>query len=1707
MASPLLDLTNSEGFRKKLIVRNLTPYAKAPNRPTQPINTEYVQSDTSVQDSPDKLIDEPSFANKLFPLNQYGNEGGYEQVPDPGALLNTKSNEGEYGYQDANIVGQSLPESQKWKPLNVFSNGSQVQLDSAEFFGSLNRPLTTNSNNNQPYPTTFVSSNYTPVSILLSPDPSGSNGLLSQDSFIARLGAQTLRREFEQRIASQIRQDTLSRANVLNVSSGTDLVNILTGVVPIIEPVYTITVTANPVLAAANFALRLGGSILPVSPIPGSYFDPNIILGQPTTIQQLGNAFRESGVGRFVNRLMGGGETGSQIMFNNMGAGQRSRLFKNIDFNRYKPNFPRNFFQRVGGVLTGTVSDNSNFYVGSITSNPSQIFSPSGQVPVNQFGTEQQSPVYGPSELSQLYEGPSQSIRLGANGPTYSNGGGIEGGFTWVSPKYRGNAGKKVGIGGEITNEDEDFRPSSYVNTESVGIPLKEGSILDQTQRIIDSQPQGGKRLQHVGNAIDQVSKVFNDGYKELTKGSRVYRYEGAIGQEVGTEYCRVFAKDLPYLQYNDLQKQDGITTENRRFSYSVLDKTYNLNIVPNKQEGGQSSSNIVGTINNAVAKKYMFSLENLAWRTSSTPGFSTSDLPVCERGPNGGRVMWFPPYGLTFSENVSANWNSSEFLGRPEPIYTYKSTSRGGSLSWKIVVDHPSVLNVIVNKVLGNETNKVRIDSILESFFAGCRKYDIYELAKKYVTVNPNDLFELQQAISSKEMTREQIEFTRQTIETGYNSPNGAGAALSQGTLNNEVKTLIEKYVNLGLYFENDYPKPKGTVNYVPLYNEYISNKTKYESQPNSGATSSFFDTVVTPNFKVAEQFCVELAKILETDIKNPGSITLNIDSSCSAPATISYNKELSGRRIQSMVEFFKNNSFLTKYVNSSPAKLLVLGGTRLGEEATITSGITVGDGTTNSSQVQEGPIKEGTYNVSELKPMPRTFNCTDKDQNAVGGDTQAGSNDIFTVPAMACRRAFIKSVSTTIEAPKSDPVPNRVDVLVGNVITETIRTEEVTQEWKPRDNITKRVVRALLSECDYFETIKAETPMVYDNLKDKLKFFQPSFHSMTPEGLNSRLTFLQQCMRPGDTIPTVKQQTPNSKAELVYNNASNTSFGAPPVLVLRVGDFYNTKIIPDGLQIQYEGLDINPEGIGVQPMIANVTLSFKFVGGSGLKESVDKLQNALTFNYYANTEIYDDRADTTDTESAEALKVLDQFFLAGQIPPPIPGANSAAPNNGQDNNNTIGNIISSETNTSGFTTGIISYSSFMGKVVSETQTYFTNVVNKSKETANQYNNAVRQQWMLERNYTKGNLSDDVDSDVVLFGKPNNVENRFNEIFAQLEKNIQDGAEGFIQYVSEPSKNLPPALIRTLKENYFNFVSKKRGSFQNGISTIIQSLVNQEQTYLQTFGRLNTILFDPGTSDNGTDGLQSNNGPVTIYITSGTNEVHQTSNSPNTYLELFEDTTIIRADIAAFNQIIQNNKKFIYPGDNKQYEGILVFEVVNGKSDKVTVQQVFIPFSTSVLFDDKVENYPFRRVYMIISDDVVDDKKYETFKQQLIGNILGNQALLGNGSVDIEAIFDTYWLRIARPVFLEENNITKSFIENLEKNDLKDYLIYTPFDIKQRNLTFTTENLLDDTKKKSQENMIKGLGNTTNQNTNVLTWNDLNNNVDGAYISKAKLN
>jgi hypothetical protein len=1692
MGSPL-DYISTEGFRKKLIVRNLVPYAKSPSPATPPITFEVIQRDLTPVDSPDFLIDTTFFADKQYTLNRWGSLGGYYQAPALSNNLNTTSNQGEYGpgQQDAHIVDTGFAATQKWRPLNAYSTNNNFDAGEAVTSLEIVTPDQDRPPNGQPYPR-FNPSSYPPVSILLNPDPQGSNGLLSDDSFIARLGAKTLKKEFQDRIGRELIRQTVGRANILNVNSGTNLVNILTGRVPLIEPNYNITVPSNPLGAAANFALSLAGSSAPFSLIPGSYFDTSINPPQPTTIQQSLLANPIAAAGNFISNLLGANKTGTQIFYENTGQGQKSILFKNINYNKFKPNYDRTLIDRLGGAIVGTNTNNSNFYVGSTSSDPSRVFSPSGALPSDAFGNEQQDPVYGPSELAELYEGPSKEIRLGANGPTYSNGGGIEGGFTWVSPKYKGNAGKKVGPGGAIYDQDQDFKPSSYNSTESTERTFKEGSILDKTQRIIDSQPQGGKRLQHVGNAMDQVSKVFNDGYKEMTKGSRVLTYVGEIGQEVGTEYCRVFAKDIPYLQYNDLQKTNGITTEGRRFSYSVLDKTYNLNIAPNKQEGGQDSSNIIGTMNDAYAKKYMFSLENLAWATSNSPGLAVSDLAVCERGPNGGRVMWFPPYNLVFGEAVQANWNPTDFIGRPEPIYTYKNTSRTGSLTWDIVVDHPSILNVIVNKVLANETNKTRVDSILDSFFAGCRKYDLYELAKKYYTINPNDLFQIQQAITSKEITREQMQYAVSTITVdaqvaGENGAgNGSTGANSSSTPASGSPEYFAKYNQIGFYFGNDFPKRNTSPNYTEEYNRYTSatNKGIYASKSNGAQLTQAFDTMVTPNYVIANKMAVDIAE----QIKNSesGTVTLIVDSSCSAPQTEAYNLALSTRRIDSVIKFFAENLSTKDYVKQQ--RLIVKRGQGFGE-------------TTRSAPL----VSKNNQPPYELPFSSNpSVNCTDTNGTAVGGDTMAAT-EIFTTNAMSCRRAYISKIESTLKSPPPappNPIKQTQTVVTGNVVTTTEKVNTTETVVVQRDNISKRVLRALLSECDYFEVIKEETPMVFDNLKDKLKFFEPAFHSMTPEGLNTRLTFLQQCMRPGDTIPVVKSI--GGKDVLEYNNATNTAFGAPPVLILRVGDFFHTKVIPTSLSIAYEGLDINPEGIGVQPMIAKVTMAFNFVGGSGLKESVDKLQNALTFNYYANTEIYDDRADPTDSSYKVIDKDFLQFLATSNVPPPT--INDAQPNNGLSNESTIGTIGTNSITETG-QTGTISYQTFMDKFVAETQNYFTNVINKNKETVNQYNNALRQQWMLERNYEQGKFLLNENTDTILFGKPYNTEKRIDNIFNDLIKDVKQGDEGFIQFIDNSEKNFSNKVIRQVKENYIKILNDKKGTYQNAVTTITQSMVNVQQTYVGYIARANTITYYvPSFSETGTDGSQQKNGNVTSFITIPTTNIDTSSQGvTNTLEELSNDIVKINSGITEFNKITTtptlfvsptyggyNGVYLVFPPNYKFPEGVKIFV-------PMSKNQSYITLSPSATF----ENTTFKMVYMIVSNDVVDLKKYETFKNAMIGNIINNEGLIAGGwdGTKLTEQFDAYWDKIAKPLFVEENNITKEFIESQEKEKLQPFLKYTPFPTKKREFTYTTENAGT----KPQQTLIKGLGSTENYNTNNKTWNDeISADV---YVSKVKFN
>ena len=263
---------------------------------------------------------------------------------------------------------------------------------------------------------------------------------------------------------------------------------------------------------------------------------------------------------------------------------------------------------------------------------------------------------------------------------------------------------------------------------------------------------------------------------------------------------------------------------------------------------------------------------------------------------------------------------------------------------------------------------------------------------------------------------------------------------------------------------------------------------------------------------------------------------------------------------------------------------------------------------------------------------------------------------NDVY-----GCKANRYVTVSFVVDPnlnPETNPKPEKETVTPPVIIT-------------PKINPSR-----FYTECDYFQKLEISDPVVYDKLKSKIKYFQPAFHSTTPEGFNSRLTFLQQCMRQGPTQGAGETNNPN-----------NLAFGRPPVCILRIGDFYHTKIIIENLNFTFEPLvwDLNPEGVGVQPMICNVDMSFSFIGGSSLNGPINQLQNAVSFNYFANTEVYDPRANTIKVTDDSGKIVDGERNISGSKPNTLPASSDItgiSPNTTPESNQVAqnNNVISGE-------------------------------------------------------------------------------------------------------------------------------------------------------------------------------------------------------------------------------------------------------------------------------------------------------------------------------------------------------------------------------------------------------------------------------------------
>ena len=1577
MSGNVLSFKGSEGYRNSLISRNLEPYTITGQLSpvSNPINYSVTLSDLSPVDNNDISENLSTESSNLTVLNKFTGpakklDGGSLITIPSGSLSNTSLEGQELSL--TNAQNEYAPNDTQLDLVNEFfiDNNAVVNRfvpDSGYndlFF--VTEKILPKVNGTGEYPK-FLIGDYSLYDFGIG------NVNTSSDSYLLQLSAKFLQQSYIERVDRELAKNTIGRVNLQAFTNPFDVALLASGKQPLVYKNYTITVPDGIFDQAKYLTQKISGSLIPTSPIEGEYFQ--IPENQKLAPKQL----LDNALNNFFKPADPLGNPSKKFL-NNTGSGQKSVLFTSLGYNIFKPAYEENKTQL--GVLIDNLFNKSNsltnFYIGDESNEPTTILSPIEYTPKDAYNRQTTPLVFGPDKIGKLYEGTQvDRFKFGLAGQAYDEYPNNDGGFAWISTQTAKDAGKKVGQGGETSfGEVDNWQQiqSSFEGVESITTQFKKGSILDETQRLVESAPsKGPNRLIHVGNAINQVSKVFNDGYKEITKGSRVKKYVNKNGVEVGEEYCRVFAKDSPYFTLGDLQQtvadvnDSEINGNIRKSSYSVLDSTYNLNIAPIK---GQNSTNV----RDERVKKYMFSIENLAWR--NTPEFS--DLPNCEKGSNGGRVMWFPPYGLTFSDTSSPKFNSTSFIGRPEPIYTYQNTSRTGQLSWDIVVDHPSVLNLIVNKELENQDNKT-VNGVISSFFAGCKKYDIYELAAKFPTISQSDLNQLYQQILSD---------PNSTVENKQAAANGLAPSEVNQPINEEQ--LNVDGAGYGFFFDS--PTTTGDVssdNYSDLLDSYTLSLEDYYNANSSEIEQidNFFDGVILSNEESLWSTVEQCADILKN---NKGKITISL----SGPQFFGQNniESLNTQRLESVKLYFE---------------------------------LYADDNFQMSSEIQKGNLtfKLDSSNPDTVVPIgANEYNCVNQ---------LSTLEQQYSVNAMACRSLIISNISVEPTSPESNSD--------GSVPPPTLNESGLKPNTPPdpssqQQGISKKILRALLSECDYFDVLKKENPFIYDSIKQKIKYFSPAFHSMTPEGLNSRLVFLNQCTRPGNTIP-VK----NEKGELVINDAYNTNFGKPPVLILRVGDFYNTKIIPNNLAITYgETLDMNPQGIGLQPMIAKVTLSFDIIGGMGLKEPINRIQNALSFNYYANTEMYDDRAVATEDTSAIDIQLLQD----------IQSNNTESKNvqNETSGGNTIGNIISSQKNNDGSTSGTIEYGTFMNEVIVGVKNYFANIVNGTKSIVQSYNYGIYKQISTTKNFKEGYLNElklGQTNNLKIFGKPSQWEQKITNVGDEFKSDIALELDPITSSFSQYS--IPPLDIIKIKDNFISLTDEKVMNGFSGVGTQIQDLANLQVQFYQSLRKMDLISFSG-------DGKVLDNGDVSVYELTGTTE-----SGSNSLTSLSDDYNVIYDDMKNYYELLLNNELILEPSDST----------------------IFSPKST------QIDTQYLIRMYTLFSDDLIDDNKKQIFVEKLTENLTSSNI---TQTVDaVQEIVDDLSVK-----FLDEYQKEIELFDNfIVSEPYKQYINYNPtkngisLNTKDRVMNFKTSKTND-----TYKTFVTNIFSTTNINNDNLTFN-----------------
>ena len=951
----------------------------------------------------------------------------------------------------------------------------------------------------------------------------------------------------------------------------------------------------------------------------------------------------------------------------------------------------------------------------------------------------------------------------------------------------------------------------------------------------------------------DITQTAISDQYG-MSHGRNLLKYNKTVENGYDNPYCRVWTYHHQYNQLARAIRPFGEADSEENLERMELSGDYNtvgFRTVENKDfgfKGGSARLDKYGVLNyrnglvniaptakikdyfehkendeKAIStKKCMFSIENLAWKADNIKmdEYDQFGLSPEQKGPLGGRIMWFPPYDLTFSEDVRVNWNSNQFIGRGEKVYTYTDTERTGNLSFTLLIDHPSILDYWTgHERNGMENRGVKLtpgngggvdninnqENTLLRFFAGCEilsakpqefrtrnlKQEVtpdpptppvkdppetevhkppthkaihcvlyypnnysgvddnggtvnaihYLMngigAQKYVdssknavdiptTIDTQVSIQGFDSIGGYELGRstyvvggisaafaplnadyEQIKSTYSDLETnerkaqyltgpaggiGYTAMYGdksyvlakivgsramsLGGAATQSNLTGATHQWYRRrwYYRVDKKYENqELSEPES---YLDVRDYGLNSKKGYYSIKNYENISNAFGLSPNDNnitlVSFADIFVAlegeKARNILDSNLYDDGNVniiakliddtdrfkitSIKFEGHASYQGYAKSNDTLSTNRALTFKKWMQDKGFPNIDIATSDTKKeSQRNNVDKGDNSDLTVKLWRSASVVieyDESEIEDAALSNSSSVTNEVDASGNRLSKLDKAEISNGlssrkvntakdwlEQTEEGKKFRAQYEADRWKNMKIVNGEVVFDRPPLDPwtfTMQTANKYGGKNYTDTNSWDFDPSYLGEQTNIasiSKGIVERYDNEGEFFELLEKNDPFMHHLITDKIKYFDPAYHSISPEGFNARLTFLHQCTRQGSTVGGADNQSQGS--------AYNLAFGRPPVCVLRLGDFYYTKIVINSISIQYETpqWDLNPEGIGVMPMFAKVSLNFVFLGGSDLAGPISRLQNAVSFNYYANTGVYDNRAEMVQYDS----------------------------------------------------------------------------------------------------------------------------------------------------------------------------------------------------------------------------------------------------------------------------------------------------------------------------------------------------------------------------------------------------------------------------------------------------------------------------------------